>query len=177
MTIDEIRGIHILAIKTAEEGKKLLKDVEEWIEKHPETLESYLDDLTDDEKVTVYNAYAEDGNYERLYSMDMLDDAIGYELSPSEVLRKVDLKKFSLDDSNFWYDGYGDIVSGSVSDFLDANFSGRDVASWLERNGYAISREVDNVLFDWTVDNDDAEEMKDNLESRIEDLEDEESED
>ncbi len=177
MTIIEINNINVEEIENLEEAKKLLGEVNKWLEDHSETLESYLEELTDEEKATVYNAYAKAGNYEQMYPMDMFDEMMG-NLAPSDVLRKVDMKNFSLNDDFFWYDGYGDAVSGSISDFVEKNFFSRDIAAWLKRNDYIVDKEVDDILWDWSNEKDDAEDVKENLECRIEDLEDsEDSED
>ena len=146
--------------------KKALKTMEESKEKHLESLQDAIDDLDEDDKMSLFREYAEDGRYEgRYYNMSDLDEVVGPISSTSEFLRK--LGDFSLKDEGFWYSpSTGDLESGSKGDFLENFFFASDIANWLERRDFET-----DVPFDWK---DELEEIDDciyDIECAIEDKE------
>ena len=91
-------------------------------------------------------------------------------LSTTEILEKLDLKNFSLNDPVFWYDSTGDIVSDSENDFLEDYFYSSDIANWIESEDYCIPNSVQSDMIDDWV------EKRDDLLAEMEDLKDENKE-
>ena len=147
--------------------KKALKTMEESKEKHLEGLQEAIDDLDEDDKMSLFREYAEDGRYEkRYYNMSDLDEVVGPISSASDLLRGVG--DFSLNDDGFWYSpSTGELESGSKGDFLKKFFFTSDIANWLARRDFETDvpldwkdelAEIDDCIYDIECAIDDKEE-------------------
>lgn len=165
MTKEEIMNsdLETLSIK---ELKKALKTMEGAKERHLGNLQDAIDNLDEDDKMSLFREYAEDGRYEeRYYNMSDLDEVVGPISSKSEFLRK--LGDFSLNDDGFWYSpSTGDLESGSKGNFLENFFFASDIANWLEGRDFET-----DVSFDWKDELEEIDECIYDIECAIEDKE------
>ena len=68
-------------------------------------------------KLADLNKRLEKNNMGRVYTMNEFDDVLG-ELSPTELLFRVETGRFSTNDDYFEFDGYGNLVSYDDIDVL-----------------------------------------------------------
>lgn len=119
-----------------------------------EKFEEIFNELSDAEKIVLWNDLCDDYAYEeRLYNMDDLDELLG-DRKPSELLTMVD-DDFSYNDDYFYFDGYGRLCS--VDDFDEFVANGRgdieEIYDWLGRIGklkdFAEENDPDYNEEDW----------------------------
>ena len=150
------------------ELKTMLTEVESAQREHISKLHDVLENLKERGKYMMYVEYASREGGDTFFSMDTIDDFMG-KASFSEAYRMVDSKNFSLNDEGFWYDGSGELISGSVSEFLSEKYYAADITEWLERNGYDACV-PDSAFADWKDVNDEFDARIDELENRIDEL-------
>lgn len=78
-----------------------------------EKLAAYIGDLPGNKAISLHNKYCErDHRYDdHIYDMDEFDETVG-ECLPFDVARMCYYGDFCPEDSYFWYDKYGDLISG-----------------------------------------------------------------
>lgn len=80
-------------------------------------MELIIDEMSDEEAISLYNAVAQSIGYETIQTMDEFDDYFG-NYPPSEVIRDLDYE-FDIDDYYFSVDDTNNIKS--FTDLLSAN--------------------------------------------------------
>ena len=172
MNITEIKTLYgmVDSIEDVDEAKTYLSILKKEKENHASALEEEIDALEDSQKILLYDDYAVANNYERCYPMEELDMMVGSDV-PSEILKQFDLQKFNLNHEYFWTDRYGDYVSGDGSEFLYDNFYASDIANWLEREDYDVPAIANEGLTDWVEKMEELQIHINELEERIEELE------
>ena len=150
------------------ELKSMQAEVEMAQREHISKLHDVLENLKERDKYMMYAEYASREGGDTFFSMGTLDDFMG-NASFSEAFRMIDSKNFSLNDEGFWYDGSGELISGSMSDFLSEKYYAADITEWLERNGYDVCV-PDSAFADWKNTKDEYEARIDELENRIDEL-------
>lgn len=109
--------------------KRIIEIVKEYENKINELMEVY-NNLDDYDKLEVLMDYLDDNNLARPYSMDCFDELMEGE-KPLKIAQLID-KDFCVYDNMFWFDGYGKIHSGDISDSLK-EFDDMDF-DWLNEN-------------------------------------------
>lgn len=115
------------------------------------------------ELVEMYNDYAEEGNYEKVWQMGLFDEIVG-EATPSWVVDHCD-DNFSTNHEYFYVDGLGYYCSGSGDDCVWANVSEDELASWVIKNEYYDKYDCFDDVQDYIYDcenEDESEEDEDN---------------
>lgn len=86
-------------------------------------IEEILDNLSGDALVDVNNAYQECVNGDKyIYSTDDFDELMNGE-TPSEIASRVAFGDYNPFHKWFWFNGYGNIVSGDYPDRADGWFA------------------------------------------------------
>jgi len=135
MEIMEILNADIYAIGDVEKLNSMLDVLQQAETDKYNSFEDFVENLDTKDKARLYQSYAEATNNETFYTMDMIDEVM-CDLPFSEAIRKIDKQKFDIDHEIFWYDRFGDIVSGSIDEFVEENFYTTDIVQWLERCDY-----------------------------------------
>ena len=92
-------------------------------EQKQRAIEEILDNLADHEIVDVNNAYQECVNGDKyIYSTDDFDELMSGE-TPSEIASRVAFGDYNPCHMWFWFNGYGNIVSGDYPDRADGWFA------------------------------------------------------
>ncbi len=101
-----------------------------------EKLAAYIGDMPEDKAISLHNEYCEhDHKYDdHIYDMDEFDEIIG-ECLPSDIARMCYYEDFCPADSYFWYNGYGNLVSGDCP-MTDDNspFYVSDIVKYIVNN-------------------------------------------
>ena len=108
-----------------------MKILKEDVNSLRDKLDEYIYDLTDDQKMWLWNEYCDEANYmdDRIESFD--EDTINEIFSsPYDALRASYFGEVSFNDNYFQFNGYGNIVTGDVDDFADWD----DVISYIIDN-------------------------------------------
>jgi len=92
-----------------------------------------LESMPDDNIVVVYNNFAEENNYPRVYPMADLDEIVGNGLTPTQLIQRLD-PDFSLEDDYFSYDDNNIICSGDGSNMVESQTSLDALADWVVDN-------------------------------------------
>lgn len=114
--------------------KRIIDIVKEYENKINKFTEVY-NNLDDYDKLEVLMDYLDDNNLARPYSMDCFDELMEGE-KPLKIAQLID-KDFCVYDDMFWFDGYGKVHSGDISDSLK-EFDDMDF-NWLNDNYWQYS--------------------------------------
>lgn len=102
-------------------------------EQKQKAIEEILDNLADHEIVDVNNAYQDCINGDKyIYSTDDFDELMNGE-TPSEIASRVAFGDYNPFHKWFWFNGYGNIVSGDYPDRADGRFAS-DIAEYAVEN-------------------------------------------
>ena len=105
-------------------------------EQKQKAIEEILDNLSGDALVDVNNAYQECVNGDKyIYSTDDFDELMNGE-TPSEIASRVAFGDYNPFHKWFWFNGYGNIVSGDYPDRADGWFAS-------EISEYAVENDDD----------------------------------
>lgn len=114
------------------------QELDTQIEQYKSTLSQTLQNLDDEDKLTIFEEYVEDNHYdEQIYDMGMLNELVDG-LDFASAYNSIDHDNFNLNDDYLWYDRLGNIVSGSLHEYIDENFYADEVAKWIENSDYSI---------------------------------------
>lgn len=96
-------------------------------------IEEILDNLGDNDIVDVNNAYQDCINGDKyIYSTDDFDDLMSGQ-SPTEIANRVAFGDYNPYHMWFWFNGYGNIVSGDYPDRADGWFAS-DISEYAVEN-------------------------------------------
>lgn len=121
-----------------------------------EAVKEVLDNLRESELFWVHCNYCDERQYsdDRAYSMCEFDDLMS-ERSPLEIAQDINGTNFSPNDEYFWFNGYGNLCSGSVYDFVDTD----DIAHYMVDEENALDCDDVQDLFDeWEEQEEDEDE-------------------
>lgn len=135
MELMEILNADVYAIDDVEKLNTMLDVLQQAETDKYNSFEDFVNNLSITDKARLYQSYAEATSNETFYMMGMIDDVM-CDLPFSEAIRKIDKQKFDINHEIFWYDRFGDIVSGSIDEFVEENFYTTDIVQWLERCDY-----------------------------------------
>lgn len=108
-------------------------------EQKQKAIEEILDNLSGDALVDVNNAYQECVNGDKyIYSTDDFDELMNGE-TPSEIANRVAFGDYNPFYKWFWFNGYGNIVSGDYPDRADGWFAS-DIAEYAVENDEDFGR-------------------------------------
>ncbi len=108
-------------------------------EQKQKAIEEILDNLSGDALVDVNNAYQECVNGDKyIYSTDEFDELMNGE-TPSEIASRVAFGDYNPFHKWFWFNGYGNIVSGDYPDRADGWFAS-DIAEYAVENDEDFGR-------------------------------------
>jgi hypothetical protein len=108
-------------------------------EQKQKAIEEILDNLSGDALVDVNNAYQECVNGDKyIYSTDDFDELMNGE-TPSEIASRVAFGDYNPFHKWFWFNGYGNIVSGDYPDRADGWFAS-DIAEYAVENDEDFGR-------------------------------------
>ena len=110
-----------------------------------EIIEYKMEQLTEKERVELYNEWAENGNYEPLYNMSDFDDIVDPSRSYEEVSEQMD-KDFDKSDDYFYVNDATGLWT-STSDIDDVVCLG-DIAKSIVDSGYCCNDEVNELFSD-----------------------------
>lgn len=120
----------------------MLKLLKESLEKTVSNMESFIDKMSNSDKMSLYALYAEKEQSDvvvyHMYDADMIFG----KLYPSELFAQIDTD-FNYEDEYFWSQD-GKYISGNAEDFLSYAFYASDIVSWMERFGYD-SKELNDI--------------------------------
>lgn len=125
-------------------------------EQKQKAIEEILDNLSGDALVDVNNAYQECVNGDKyIYSTDDFDELMNGE-TPSEIASRVAFGDYNPFHKWFWFNGYGNIVSGDYPDRADGWFAS-DIAEYAVENDEDFGRSDIMDILDEEDDEDEAE--------------------
>lgn len=125
-------------------------------EQKQKAIEEILDNLSGDALVDVNNAYQECVNGDKyIYSTDDFDELMNGE-TPSEIASRVAFGDYNPFHKWFWFNGYGNIVSGDYPDRADGWFAS-DIAEYAVENDEDFGRSDIMDILDEDDDEDEAE--------------------
>lgn len=125
-------------------------------EQKQKAIEEILDNLSGDALVDVNNAYQECVNGDKyIYSTDDFDELMNGE-TPSEIANRVAFGDYNPFHKWFWFNGYGNIVSGDYPDRADGWFA-FDIAEYAVENDEDFGRSDIMDILDEDEDEDEAE--------------------
>lgn len=125
-------------------------------EQKQKAIEEILDNLSGDALVDVNNAYQECVNGDKyIYSTDDFDELMNGE-TPSEIASRVAFGDYNPFHKWFWFNGYGNIVSGDYPDRADGWFAS-DIAEYAVENDEDFGRSDIMDILDEDEDEDEAE--------------------
>lgn len=102
-------------------------------EQKQRAIEEILDNLADHEIVDVNNAYQECVNGDKyIYSTDDFDELMDG-MTPTEIANRVAFGDYNPYHMWFWFNGYGNIVSGDYPDRADGWFAS-DISEYAVEN-------------------------------------------
>ena len=108
-------------------------------------IEYKMEQLTEDERVELYNEWAENGNYEPLHYMSDFDDIVDPSRSYEEVGKEMD-DDFNKKDDYFYMDDATGLWT-STSDIDDVVCLG-DIAKSIADCGYCCNDEINELFSD-----------------------------
>ena len=120
-----------------------------------EKVKSVLENLSDDDLLSMWNDYTDLANYSdsRVFNMYELDD-IFYDSKASDVLNKIDWGSFNLNDEYFIFNGYGLLESSDdLADFVYID----DLARYIVNNDETFDNAELEELFEEDEENEDDE--------------------
>lgn len=87
--------------------------------------EEIFGNLDTGEMVQLWNEYCEACNYtdDMIFYMDDFNEFM-YGLKPDEIARRIHFGKFNPMDDYFWFDGYGNLETGSHARYFNSKFKG-----------------------------------------------------
>ena len=125
-------------------------------EQKQKAIEEILDNLADHEIVEVNNAYQDCINGDKyIYSTDDFDELMNGE-TPSEIASRVAFGDYNPFHKWFWFNGYGNIVSGDYPDRADGWFAS-DIAEYAVENDEDFGRSDIMDILDEDEDEDEDE--------------------
>lgn len=125
-------------------------------EQKQKAIEEILDNFSGDALVDVNNAYQECVNGDKyIYSTDDFDELMNGE-TPSEIASRVAFGDYNPFHKWFWFNGYGNIVSGDYPDRADGWFAS-DIAEYAVENDEDFGRSDIMDILDEDEDEDEAE--------------------
>jgi len=135
MELMEILNADVYAIDDVEKLNTMLDVLQQAETDKYNSFEDFVQNLSTKDKARLYQSYAQATDNETFYMMGMIDDVM-CDLPFSQAICKIDKQKFDINHEIFWYDRFGDIVSGSIDEFVEENFYTTDIVQWLERCDY-----------------------------------------
>lgn len=124
-------------------------------------IQSIIENLDDKTLRDVHNKYCEEAQFEDDLIYDNSDeefDEFFADEKPSEIARKISYGDYSFTDPYFIVDGYANLKSGDVSDFVYPS----DIANYVVLNDDALDNdEIQEQLDEWTDEEAEEEDSED----------------
>ena len=124
-------------------------------------IQSIIENLDDETLRNVHNKYCEEAQFEDDLIYDNSDeefDEFFADEKPSEIARKISYGDYSFTDPYFIVDGYANLKSGDVSDFVYPS----DIANYVVLNDDALDNdEIQEQLDEWTDEEAEEEDSED----------------
>ena len=124
-------------------------------------IQSIIENLDNETLRNVHNKYCEEAQFEDDLIYDNNDeefDEFFADEKPSEIARKISYGDYSFTDPYFIVDGYANLKSGDVSDFVYPS----DIANYVVLNDDALDNdEIQEQLDEWTDEEAEEEDSED----------------
>lgn len=113
------------------------------------TIQSIIENLDDEELLDIHNNYCKAARFEVDWIYDNSDeefDEFFADEKPSEIARKISYGDYSFTDPYFIIDGYANLKSGYITDFVYPS----DIAKYVVLNDDALDNdEIQEQLDEW----------------------------